>query len=114
MIMSSRAFWVGFHFLILDLLWPSWSSSVESSLVNDKQWMSSLSNKEGTFTADFEEENGTTIAVRDGTKAVLNCRVYLRHDKTVSWLRHQDNTIELLTVGDNTYSGDSRINISYQ
>ncbi|XP_059089430.1 uncharacterized protein LOC131885416 isoform X2 [Tigriopus californicus] len=82
MIMSSRAFWVGFHFLILDLLWPSWSSSVESSLVNDKQWMSSLSNKEGTFTADFEEENGTTIAVRDGTKAVLNCRVYLRHDKT--------------------------------
>eukprot|EP00095_Tigriopus_kingsejongensis_P012034 snap_masked-scaffold593_size129216-processed-gene-0.15 protein:Tk12034 transcript:snap_masked-scaffold593_size129216-processed-gene-0.15-mRNA-1 annotation:"Obscurin" len=32
----------------------------------------------------------------------------------VSWLRHQGETIELLTVGDTTYSGDSRINISYE
>jgi hypothetical protein len=39
--------------------------------------------KKGVFTADFEEINGTTVEVRDGTAAMLNCRVYLRHDKTV-------------------------------
>ena len=32
----------------------------------------------------------------------------------VSWLRHKDNTIELLTVGDSTYTGDPRINVSFQ
>ncbi len=40
--------------------------------------------KEGVFTADFENENGTTVEVYDGGNAVLDCRVYLRHDKTVS------------------------------
>ena len=39
--------------------------------------------KEGVFTADFLSPNGTTVSVRDGGTAILDCRVYLRHDKTV-------------------------------
>ena len=38
----------------------------------------------GVFTADFLDENGTTVSVRDGHSTILNCNVYLRHDKTVS------------------------------
>ena len=50
-----------------------------------RDWLDSLlgNSKKGVFTADFEEINGTTVEVRDGTRALLNCRVYLRHDKTV-------------------------------
>ncbi len=40
--------------------------------------------KHGVFEADFENQNGTTINVRDGDSVLLNCRVYLLHDKTVS------------------------------
>ena len=40
--------------------------------------------KQGVFEADFESENGTTISVRDGGSVILNCKVYLIHDKTVS------------------------------
>ena len=39
--------------------------------------------KQGVFTADFLDENGTTVTVRDGDSTLLNCNVYLRHDKTV-------------------------------
>lgn len=70
--------------------------------------------KQGVFEADFESENGTTISVRDGRSVILNCKVYLIHDKTVSWMRQGDGTIDLLTVGDTTYTGDERINVSYK
>ena len=40
--------------------------------------------KHGVFEADFENQNGTTVTVRDGDSVILNCRVYLLHDKTVS------------------------------
>lgn len=70
--------------------------------------------KKGVFEADFENPNNTIVTVRDGDSVVLNCRVYLLHDKTVSWFRQGDHTIDLLTVGDATYTGDKRINISYQ
>jgi len=70
--------------------------------------------KHGVFEADFENQNGTTVTVRDGDSVVLGCRVYLLHDKTVSWMRQGEGTIDLLTVGDTTYTGDERINVSYQ
>ena len=40
--------------------------------------------KKGVFEADFENPNNTIVTVRDGDSVVLNCRVYLLHDKTVS------------------------------
>ena len=45
-----------------------------------------LEPKTGVYTADFEQANGTIISVRDGTSAVLDCKVYLRHNKTVGQL----------------------------
>ena len=40
--------------------------------------------KQGVFTADFLDDNGTVLTVRDGETALLNCSVYLRHNKTVT------------------------------
>ena len=40
--------------------------------------------KNGVFEADFENVNNTIVNVRDGDSVLLNCRVYLLHDKTVS------------------------------
>ena len=48
--------------------------------------------KQGVFEADFESENGTTISVRDGRSVILNCKVYLIHDKTVSNISALSNT----------------------
>ena len=54
---------------------------------DDGSWVDDIlqggSSLRGVFTADFEEDNGTVVSVRDGETAVLNCRVYLRHNKTV-------------------------------
>jgi hypothetical protein len=52
-------------------------------------WLAKLlgKSKQGVYEADFEDENGTTINVRDGNSVLLNCRVYLIHDKTVSKLK---------------------------
>ena len=50
-------------------------------------WLDQLlggKSKQGVFEADFEDENGTTVTVRDGDDALLSCRVYLLHDKTVT------------------------------
>lgn len=63
----------------------SGNSGVTDASEKKQDWLDSLlgNSKKGVFTADFEEVNGTTVEVRDGTQALLNCRVYLRHDKTV-------------------------------
>ena len=51
---------------------PTWIASV---LGQDKQ---------GVFTADFEGQNNTVVEVGDGDSMALDCRVFLRQDKTVS------------------------------
>lgn len=35
-------------------------------------------------------------------------------DKTVMWIRKTNDKVSLLTVGNNTYSGDPRINVKFQ
>ncbi|EGK96797.1 AGAP002708-PB, partial [Anopheles gambiae str. PEST] len=48
------------------------------------------------------------------TEAILNCRVGMLKDKTVMWIRRTTDKVSLLTVGNNTYSGDPRIKVKFQ
>ena len=61
------------------------SSTQPPAPAEEPEWLESVlgASKEGVFTADFLSKNGTTVSVRDGGTAILDCRVYLRHDKTV-------------------------------
>ncbi|XP_058455308.1 uncharacterized protein LOC131432803 [Malaya genurostris] len=67
----------------------------------------------------FEEPlNVTSGALQVGyhlsTEAILNCRVGMLKDKTVMWIRRTTDKVSLLTVGNNTYSGDPRIRVKFQ
>ena len=57
------------------------------NISSTSSWIDGLlggKSKQGVYTADFLDDNGTMISVRDGETAILNCSVYLRHNKTVS------------------------------
>ncbi|XP_058065626.1 uncharacterized protein LOC131215256 [Anopheles bellator] len=64
----------------------------------------------------FETDNVTNITVQNGDTLFLSCRISLLQDKTVSWVRRKsgDTALQLLTVGRQTYSGDSRYQIEFQ
>ncbi|XP_065084007.1 uncharacterized protein LOC135706325 [Ochlerotatus camptorhynchus] len=64
----------------------------------------------------FETDNVTNITVQNGDDLFLSCRISLLQDKTVSWVRrkHGETDLQLLTVGKQTYSGDSRYTIEFQ
>ena len=49
-------------------------------------WVASVlgRDKEGVFTADFEGKNNSVVELGDGENMVLDCKVFLRQDKTVS------------------------------
>ena len=58
----------------------------KQNISSTSSWIDGLlggKSKQGVFTADFLDDNGTMISVRDGETAILNCSVYLRHNKTV-------------------------------
>ena len=40
--------------------------------------------KQGVFSADFEEENNTWVELGDGDNMTLDCRVFLKQEKTVN------------------------------
>ncbi|XP_024890455.1 limbic system-associated membrane protein-like isoform X2 [Temnothorax curvispinosus] len=63
----------------------------------------------------FEGES-SNITVQAGASVTLDCRISLLQDKTVSWLRRQESSekMRLLTVGQQTYTGDSRYTIEFQ
>ncbi|XP_053982289.1 zwei Ig domain protein zig-8-like isoform X1 [Hylaeus volcanicus] len=63
----------------------------------------------------FEGE-GKNMTVQAGGSAILDCRISLLQDKTVSWVRRQDNgeKVNLLTVGQQTYIGDPRYTVKFQ
>ena len=59
----------------------------KQNISSTSSWIDGLlggKSKQGVYSADFLDDNGTTISVRDGETAILNCSVYLRHNKTVS------------------------------
>ncbi|XP_031780180.1 titin homolog isoform X1 [Nasonia vitripennis] len=62
------------------------------------------------------EGKSTNITAQAGANVTLDCRISLLQDKTVSWVRRQDNgeKMNLLTVGQQTYTGDSRYTVEFQ
>ena len=77
-------------FLIVSVLSQADISTTSSRHHQDEESISldqllQDNSKKGVFDADFENKNNTIVTVRDGDSVVLNCRVYLLHDKTVSW-----------------------------
>ena len=40
--------------------------------------------KQGVFSADFEDDNNTRVVLGDGDNLTLDCRVFLKQDKTVN------------------------------
>ncbi|KAH0955295.1 hypothetical protein HN011_002645, partial [Eciton burchellii] len=63
----------------------------------------------------FEGES-SNITVQAGASVILDCRISLLQDKTVSWVRRHESgeKMSLLTVGQHTYTGDSRYTIEFQ
>ena len=60
--------------------------SLLSSSTWSPSWLDSAlgQSKQGVFTADFEGENNTRLELEDGDNIMLDCKVFLRKDKTVS------------------------------
>ena len=48
-------------------------------------WLDSVlgQSKQGVFSADFEDDNNTWVELGDGENMTLDCRVFLKQDKTV-------------------------------
>lgn len=83
-----------------------------STKTNSDSWLDNVlgQTRQGVFSADFEDDNNTRVVLGDGDNLTLDCRVFLKQDKTISWLRHTALTSpDLLTVGNTTYTGDPRI-----
>ena len=61
-------------------------SSVFSKVTADSSWLDNVlgQSKQGVFSADFEEENNTWVELGDGDNMTLDCRVFLKQEKTVN------------------------------
>ena len=97
-------------------------------------WLDSVLGKSehGVLSRDFEGLNNTVVEVGDGDKVMLDCKVFLKQEKTVrlknthiyhnnppkiTWVRHtraDPGKPELLTVGKTTYTGDNRFRSSFR
>ncbi|CAL8106312.1 unnamed protein product [Orchesella dallaii] len=65
----------------------------------------------------FESESNRTmihITARAGRTVMMDCAVILLQGRTVSWLRRKEDSLQLLTVGNTTYNGDSRLGLRFR
>ncbi|XP_060804494.1 cell adhesion molecule 3 isoform X2 [Amyelois transitella] len=62
----------------------------------------------------FQDEKYTQVTSHVGAEALLNCRVVMLKDKTVTWMRNSTDSAQLLTVGPAAYTGDNRISVKFQ
>ena len=63
---------------------PPFTGNLSSKTVSDS-WLDSVlgQSKQGVFSADFEDDNNTWVELGDGENMTLDCRVFLKQDKTV-------------------------------
>ena len=56
-----------------------------SSKSSTDSWLDSVlgQSKQGVFSADFEDDNNTWVELGDGENMTLDCRVFLKQEKTV-------------------------------
>ena len=110
------------------------SSSISTNTSISSTWLESVlgESKQGIFKADFEGLNNTVVEVGDRDNVMLDCKVFLRGEKTVrlknipaylnpppqiTWIRHiraHPGKPDLLTVGKTTYTGDNRFRSSFR
>ncbi|KAK7571969.1 hypothetical protein V9T40_014441 [Parthenolecanium corni] len=73
-------------------------------------------NSHGSSGGPFFEEGPEpqNVTAKLGTSVLLDCKIGLLYDKTVSWIRRKGEIMHLLTVGRTTYSIDQRITLSFR
>ncbi|KAK8380065.1 hypothetical protein O3P69_016602 [Scylla paramamosain] len=58
--------------------------------------------------------NATNVTVSRGKAAILDCQVFRLRDRTVSWVRRQGDSIQLLTIGSSTYQNNGRYQLEVE
>ncbi|XP_046399424.1 uncharacterized protein LOC124165930 [Ischnura elegans] len=72
----------------------------------------SLTTRSGPY---FEEgADGSNVTARLGSTVLLDCKIGMLRDKTVTWIHRRNDAIHLLTVGLQAYSSDSRFSLAYR
>jgi len=64
----------------------------------------------------FEENsvNNTLVTANIGESVALHCRIWMKQSATVSWSVNRGSSMDLLTVGNTTFSGDQRYFVVFQ
>ncbi|XP_077290352.1 uncharacterized protein LOC143914135 [Arctopsyche grandis] len=92
--------------------------SVSTASPKLKPWQGTKHEHEGRYGPQFEDAQtgeNITVIIQAGDTALFDCRVSLLRDKTVSWLKRQPGEPPLLlTVGAQTYTGDSRFTVQFR
>ncbi|XP_023345934.1 uncharacterized protein LOC111714927, partial [Eurytemora carolleeae] len=65
-------------------------------------------------TFDDSSVNNSLVNVRIGETIHLSCRIFMLQDSLVTWGVQRKDTIDLLTVGNTTFTGDNRYSVQFQ